>query len=711
MDKNRAYILSQQYLESLISDFTYEDIDLFQRLIAYHSELYYELESPIISDAEYDTLFKKLQELEGIFWVKNKQTIQVWSALKQSTFAKVKHSRPMISLDNTYNSQELRDFDARVKRILARENVILNDLNYALEYKFDGLWIELIYENWKLIQAITRWDGVEGEDITENIKTIENIPKLISYRERLEVRGEVIMPISSFEWLNEKLKNEWKKVFANPRNAASWSVRLKDNSITSERKLIFFAYDIWELESAEKVIRHSDETTNEFDYTWTIQALKSLWFHVTDYLPLLKDIDSVITEIENFWDTKKTLDYEIDGLVVKLNDMSLWSKIGFTAHHPRYAISYKFPAEITTSTLLSVEHQVWRTGTLTPVANLEPINLWGVTVRRATLHNYDEIEKLDVKVGDKVFLKRAWEVIPKIISVAVSCSETGLLWDRSQGIILPPTHCPSCGSEIQKDEDAVRYYCPNTHKCPEQVRQKLIYAVGKQGLNIDGLWSAQVELFYGFRWLLTLADIYRLESRYDEILALPWYKEKSVSNLLKSIEKSKKQPLWRFIVALSIPWVGRQAAKELAKIFHSNDDFLIFPYSKEELESLQDIGIKTAETIYEFFHHPLERERLQDVLQYIEIEFTPSLTSLSMGEKESQALWWKYSWKKMCITGSFDAYSRDDLIEKLEALWGEFVSSVSKKTDYLLSWEKAGSKLKKAQELWIEVLSLEDFFK
>ncbi|MCH8518509.1 NAD-dependent DNA ligase LigA [Candidatus Gracilibacteria bacterium] len=754
MQKDQAYTLSKDYLERDIYGFTHEDIALFQRLLAYHSELYYELESPIISDSEYDRLFKKLQELEKVFGVQNKQTLQVGSQLKVSSFAKVKHSRPMISLDNTYNAEELRDFDARVKKILDKSGSDTDVIDYIIEYKFDGLGIELIYEGGKLIQAITRGDGVEGEDVTENITTIENIPKYIEYRERLEVRGEVIMPISSFERLNTVLKNEGKKVFANPRNAASGSVRLKDTSITAQRKLIFFAYDVGDIMSSKKIIdstqhlpptlsyQEREQAAKDIFYISMIGALKSLGFQVTDYLPYCTNIEDVISEIEHFGDKKQALDFEIDGLVVKINNMPLWREIGFTAHHPRYAISYKFPAEITTTELLSVEHQVGRTGTLTPVANLEPVNLGGVTVRRATLHNYDEIEKLNIKIGDRVFLKRAGEVIPKIIGVAVSSHPNPLHakphpnpllgGEGTSFNIFPPTRCPSCGALIQKDEDAVRYYCPNHHNCPEQVKQKIIYAVGKGGLNIDGLGSAQVELFYNLGWISTLADIYRLDSKRDEILTLPGYKEKSVSNLLSSIEKSKNQALWRFLVALSIPGVGRQAAKELAKIFRFQSDILIFPYSKEELESLQDIGIKTAETIYEFFHHPLERERLEDLLGYIELELIPSLNSLPLGEMKLQntiasfsskgeriqdgglvgeTFYPKYFGKKMCITGSFDGYSRDDFIEILESQGGEFVGSVSKKTDFLLAGEKAGSKLKKAQELGVVVIGLEDFIK
>ena len=696
MDKLKASLLSKEFLIRDTEWFSRSEIELFQRLLTFHSELYYELESPIISDEEYDILFKKLRELEGIFWVKNKQSLQVGSKLKQSSFKKIAHSRPMISLDNTYNSEELRDFDIRVKKNISASS---SDINYVIEYKFDGLGIELIYDDGKLIQGITRGDGVMGEDVTENIKTIENIPKRIRFRERLEVRGEVIMPISSFERLNTSLKNEWKKVFANPRNAASWSVRLKDNSITSERKLIFFAYDVGGLDDAEKIISFT-QSSGWNTYRSMITSLSKLDFEVTDYLPICTSIESVIKEIENFWDTRGKLDFEIDWLVIKVNNMSLWQEIGFTAHHPRYAISYKFPAEITTTELISVEHQVGRTGTLTPVANLEAVNLWGVTVKRATLHNYDEIEKLDIKVGDRVFLKRAWEVIPKIIGVAVSTHQVATK-------ISPPTHCPSCNTNIQKDDDAVRYYCPNHHNCPEQVKQKIIYAVGKGWLNIDGLWNAQIQLFYELWWIRTLGDIYRLSDKYSEILELPWYKEKSVSNLLKSIEASKKQPLWRFLVTLSIPGIWRQAAKELAKIFHSHSDFLIFSHSKEELESLRDIWVRTAEAIYNFFHDPLERERLQDLLQFIELDF-PNIPSLSSWEEVESNI---FSWKKVCITGSFEGYTRDELIEKLETLWGEFVSSVSKKTDYLLAWEKAGSKLLKAKEFWIEILTLEDFLK
>ena len=707
MQQKDIYSISKKYLEQEIGDFQEKELQTFQEIMEFHSELYYEKEAPIISDNEYDMLFNKLKKLEDSFWVESGVTQQVWSAGIRSSFKKVAHTRPMISLDNTYNEEELQSFDTRIKRILKDEG----DIEYTIEYKFDGLWIELIYKKWKFLQAITRGNGIEGEDVTENVRQIQNIPKEIPYAEDIEIRGEVLMPLSSFEKLNREAKENNEKIFANPRNAASGSLRILDTSITKKRDLKFFAYDISDFQEY-----------GEKKYFGMVNSLHKLGFEISSYFQKYTGISGVIWEIASYGEEKQKIDFEIDGLVIKVNNIDLWKIIGYTEHHPRYAIAYKFPAEIQTTKIESIEHSVWRTWTITPVANVEPIVLSGATIRRSTLHNYDEIEKLDIRERDRVFIKRAWEVIPKIISVVKEVR------DGSEKKIEIPKRCPSCGSEIFKDEDKVRYYCKNDISCPAQNREQLAYSVGKGGFNIDGLWERQVEIFLAEWLIVNLVDIFYLKNRREEILDLEWFQELSVNNLLSAIEKVQKIDITTFLRSIGIPGVGKKTAKILGEYItrklqkfpkitlswilslpeekEAAEEVLLFSWreemqrwgiTKEELIELPDIGPEVAQNVIEFF--TTRKEYVSGLLEVLEIHFP---------EKN---IWkdWKYVWKKMCITGSFEWYSRDDLTEILEEKGWEFVWSVSKNTDYLLAGEKAGGKLKKATELGVEILSLDDF--
>jgi DNA ligase (NAD+) len=676
MDRQVLYDISDEFVKKENSTFSQSEIKKLAEIIMLHGKLYYQDENPVVSDSDYDILFKKHE----YFLTKAGKQINIFEksgeTFAQSSFKKVAHSRPMISLDNTYNAADLEDFDTRIKKILKIEHT----LPYTIEFKFDGLGIELVYNDGSLVRAITRGNGVEGEDVTENIKQIKNIPQKINKMWVFEVRGEVVMPISSFERLNKEALDAGEKVFSNPRNAASGSLRVLDTSITKKRDLQYFAYDLSDFSEF-----------SSWAYSIMIEQLESLGFAISSYFPKCQWIGQVISEIDNIWDIKKGIDFEIDGLVVKLNDISLWSDIWSTEHHPRYAIAYKFPAEIVTTQLESVEHSVGRTGTITPVANLEAVNIAWAIIRRATLHNYDEVEKLWVHIWDHVFLKRAGEVIPKIISVASAN------WGKE---IRVPTHCPSCGSSVLKDEEKVRYYCWNAYGCPAQMQEKLAFAVGKQGFNIDWFWEKQAWLFYRLDYITKFGDIFRLRDYKNEILLLEGFKEKSVHNLLEWIESVRKTDIVTFLKALWIPGVGKKTAKTLGKIITSSDnDILAGLWDVEILQELPDIWPEVARSVVEFFTE--QSEIAQDLLREVDIIF-PNTSS-------SQVISWKYAWKKMCITGSFDWYKREGLAEILEQQGWEFMSSVSVKTDYLLAWDKAGSKLKKAQELGVEVLSLEDF--
>ena len=681
---------SEEFLNKKIDLFTKDDVSKLSDLIKYHSDLYYNKENPIISDNEYDILFKKLEKLENKYNIKNKQSDKVWAELQESTFKKVKHSRPMISLDNTYNEEDLTNFEERVFKNI--DNDTSSKVEYTLEFKFDGLWVELIYKKWKLVQAITRWNWVEGEDVTENVMQIKNIPKNIKYKDQLEVRGEVVMPISSFNSINEKAKKEWTKIFSNPRNAASWSLRMKDNRITRDRKLQFFAYDLANFEE----FRIKENKEKYFD---VVKDLEVLGFDISSYFLKLNWIQEVINSINNFWDIKKDIDFEIDWLVLKVNDISLWEQIGWTEHHPKYAISYKFPAEVFTTKILSIDHQVWRTWTITPVANLEPVNMWGAIIRRATLHNYEEVENLDVRIGDSVFIKRAWEVIPKIISVV----KTGERNDLEK--IKIPKNCPSCESKVLKDEWKVRYYCSNDFDCPAKNSEKLAFAVGKQGFNIDWFWERQVEVFLDLWIIHNLVDIFKIEEKKEEILELEWFREKSVNNLIEWVQNAKNIEIATFITALWISWVGKKTAKTLSKLFENKQDLLKLNITLEKLEELSDIWPEIAKNVIDYFNNDAHKRILEELLEILNIKYYENK------EINSNSI---FSWKKVCITWSFiwenwEKVSRDDLIKQLENVWGEFVGSVSKNLDFLLAWEKAGSKLKKAEKLWIQVLNLASF--
>lgn len=678
--------LTKKYLAKNPDELTKNDIKILQEIISYHSDLYYNKENPIISDSEYDLLFKKLTLLEEKFWTNVKQSLKIWADVIQSSFEKVTHSRPMISLDNTYNEDDLIDFDERVKKLSNKKN----EIEYTLEFKFDWLGVELIYKNWKLTQAITRGNWVEWEDVTQNVLQIDNIPKEISYKDHLEVRWEVIMPISIFNKLNEESKKTWDKIFSNPRNAASWSLRLIDNSITKQRNLKFFAYDLANFEEFTK----KENISNYYD---VIIDLEKFGFEISTYFKKLNWIKEVINAIDNFWDLKKNIDFEIDWLVLKVNDISLWEIIWRTEHHPRYAIAYKFPSEIMTTKILSVEHSVWRTWTITPIAHLEPINIWWVIVKRATLHNYEEIENLDIRLWDSVFIKRAWEVIPKIISVIKEVRNDDI---NKSSIILPPEFCPSCFSPVVKDDDKVRYYCTNKITCPAQNYEKMAWSVWKQWFNIDWLWEKQVELFMDKFIIKDLSDIFKLEEKKEEILELEWFQEKSVNNLIESINRAKNLDISRFLTALWINWVGKKTAKTLWKLFNNKNDLLDFNFKTEDLESLEDIWPEIAQNVSNYFLDNWNKILIKKLFDVLNISFPKKeiINSSSI-----------FSWKKMCITWSFENFTREELIKKLEDVWWEFVSSVSKNTDYLLAWEKAWSKLKKAQELWVNIIDLTSF--
>jgi len=678
-----------QFLKKNITELTREDIYELREIIAFHRYQYYELEKPLIADDEFDTLYALLVAGEEKFDMEHDvgSPTQEVHRLEENHFTKAPHRHAMMSLDNTYNADDLLEFEKRIKRILDGDAESSRIIEYIVEYKFDGLGIALTYEGGKLIRALTRGDGIMGEDITLNALQINNIPQYIPTQQDLEVRWEIVMSRASFEKLNEKRLAASEKLFANPRNAASGSLRQLDPIITKERDLLFFAYSCPDLEEGHNTV------TNYFDI---IEELWKYWFQTSQqwqwgglFFEKKQGVQSIIDMIHEMG-KKPVCPFDIDGLVIKVNDLQLWETLGVTAHHPRSAISYKFPAEYARTRIQNILHSVGRTGVITPVAQVEPVNVMGVVVKNATLHNYDEVVKKDLKIGDWVFIHRAWEVIPEIIAPIPE------LRDGSESEIIPPKQCPICQSETYKEWEKIALLCSNP-QCPAREMQWLEWFVSKHWVDIGGFWPKQIELFMELGWVEDAASIYDLCEHREEFLTLEWYKERSVDNLLQAIEDKRTLPVEKLIASLGIPWVGKRTAKLLAPLFQSQDDILVFSKTPEELEIIKDIGPETARSICEYFQtHTLLLQRL---IERIQIVYAPEKNQGSSGTLAG---------KTFCVTGTF-TLSRDEIHAIIEENGGEVRTSVSGNLDYLIAGDNAGSKKEKAQSFGVTVLDWEGF--
>lgn len=709
-----VYEKSNQSLDFGTGAIVENTIDELRQVVRWHNDLYYRHEKPEISDVEYDRLFKLLasaeqQYLHQIRPDSTSPTARIDVALGQQ-FQKGLHKVPMISLDNTYNEEELADFDGRLKRTAGLDAT--TKIAYAMELKFDGLGLSLTYRNGELVRALTRGNGIEGEDVTANALQIRSIPHRISLMEELEIRGEVIMPTRAFEDLNRERLASGEKVFSNPRNAASGSLRQLDVSVTKSRNLWFFAYSVPVFEKTEW--RERVPT-----YTRCLEVLCKNGFSTTPYYKIQPDISAVIAEIRGFAGTKPTFDFDIDGLVIKADSFDLWSAAGSTEHHPRHSTAYKFPATQVRTRILSVEHSVGRTGAVTPVANLEPVNVGGVLVKRATLHNYDEAFAKDIRIGDMIFLRRAGEVIPEVVA-PIPEMRTG-----NETPLLAPSVCPACGTKLIREGADVVWRCPNREDCPAQGARSLEWFVGKNAMDIDGLGKKQLARFRELGWIRDLPSLYRLKNYRDQILALEGYQEKSVENLLLAIEASRKAPVARVLAALGIPGVGKKTGKTLARFFRSKEDFRDFKLTQEQLETVRDIGPETAISVVEFFQQ--NAPMIRDLMTELEPEFSVTSTSwtglapvIPASEPGSSVFAnpsdpsmsfpsGPLSGTTFCITGSFERYSRDQLVELGEKAGGEFRDSVSKKLGFLVVGTDAGSKLKKAEELGVKTVTLPEF--
>ncbi|WP_314340939.1 NAD-dependent DNA ligase LigA, partial [Leptotrichia wadei] len=611
--------------------------------IEYHNNLYYNEDKPLISDMEYDALMRELKQLEQEYpeLLKNEENRESSPTEKiggtaSEKFSKVRHRVPMLSLSNTYNISEIENFDKRVKKIILSENIKNHskELEYILELKLDGLSISLIYENGVLVQAVTRGDGQVGEDVTENIMEIRTIPKKLKKNVSLEVRGEIILPISSFNRINQEREDDGEDVFANPRNAASGTIRQLDKTIVAERGLDCYLYYLVNAEN------YGINTHLE-----SIEYIEKLGFKTTKIFEKYTDFKELEKSIDKWHNDRKKLDYETDGLVIKVNNFALYETLGYTTKSPRWAIAYKFPAEQVKTKLLDVTFQVGRTGVITPVAELEAVNLSGSVVKRASLHNFDEIHRKDIKIGDNVIVEKAAEIIPQVVNVVFD-DRTG-----QEIEIQEPTNCPVCNSELAHEEGLVALKCHNP-LCPEKVKRQIAYFVSRDAMNISGLGDKIVEKFIELGKIKTIVDIYSLEKYREELENLEKMGQKSVDNLINSIESSKNRDFSKVLYALGIPFVGKFNANLLTKTFKNIEK--LKNQSIENLLAVKGIGDKVALAVNTFLNDENNWKIITD-LKNIGLQFAVDETiSEEIADNPIKD-------KNFLATGKLQKYKRNDI--------------------------------------------------
>ena len=650
-----------------------EEIFKLVALLNKYSYDYYVEDNPQISDTEYDTLYKQLEKLEQEypeFILDNSPTQRVGDRVLDE-FEKVIHKVPMLSLSNTFSIEDLRDFDSRISKLSSDDSI-----EYICELKIDGLAISINYENGKLVSAATRGDGMVGENVTENIKTIFSIPKTLKTKKSFEVRGEVYLPKKSFELLNKEREENNEVLFANPRNAAAGSLRQLDSKITAKRRLSAFIYSVV-----------GDENINSQKMALTVAA--DLGLPVNPNFKLCKTIDEVVDYIMYWEEHKQDLPYEIDGIVIKVNSYSLQEEIGSTQKSPRWATAYKFPEEELATKLLDIELSVGRTGIITPVAVLNPINISGSTVSKASLHNKDIIDDLDIHIGDMVVVKKAGEIIPKVVRVVEE-----LRLDNSEKYVMPNI-CPSCESKTFTKEGDPFTRCLNPD-CPEQNIRKIIHFASREALNIEGLGDKVVATLYEKGIIKHTIDLFSLDR--NKLVELERMGDKSVDNLLNAIENSKQSSLDKVIFALGILNVGKKAGKILAEYYKNLTNFS--KATVDELLELPDIGLITAESIVDYLSND---NNLRFINELIEIGMNPQY---EIQDKNTDNI---FSGKTIVLTGKLVELTRNEAKEYLERLGAKVTGSVTSKTDYVIVGEKAGSKLAKAEQLGIQVLSEDEF--
>ncbi len=693
---------TEDFLKSKILHSTL-DIENLRDVLHFHEYRYYVQNNPLISDYEYDTLYKSLEKFEK----ENPNTITVDSPTQRvgaglvKDFPKVQHLVPMLSLENSYNAEDLLDFDRK-----ARELSGLNKIEYCVEPKFDGASISLIYENDLFTKAVTRGDGVVGDDITINAKQIKSIPlsaKFSQYHiQQIEIRGEVLMNKNNFKAYNDTLIEEGFAPLANPRNAAAGSLRIKDTAEVGKRNLEAFLYHVSfftvgssSLAVGKKALNEKQSTINNqpSSHSEMLEMLWQLGFRSPKKeMKIVQGIDEVIKHVAAFESERENLPYEIDGMVIKVNDLQLQDKLGMTSHHPRWAIAFKFKARQATSKLIGVEFQVGRTGAVTPVAKLQPVQVGGVTVSSISIHNQEYIKEKDLMLGDTILIERAGDVIPQIVK-----SFAELRKGDEQRIIFP-TKCPVCNHSLFKTEDEAVWRCTNIN-CEAQVVERIIHFVSKDAMDIRSFGEANVRKFYEMGFLKDVPGIYTLP--FDKIKDIEGFGQKSITNLQAAIQASKTQPLYRIIYGLGIRYVGETTAKTLAKAANHLLDFA--DYTEEQLQQLEDVGIKVAQSIYVFF------KNAENIALIKRLE---ELGIVLKNENKQMVTDGNLQGKTFLFTGTLNKLKRSDAETMVEKNGGKIVSGVSSKLHYLVVGDDAGSKLEKAKKITaIQIISEEDFLK
>lgn len=646
-----------------------------------HNYNYYVLDTPTISDFEFDLKLKQLQELENKhpeFFDENSPTQRVGGSITKN-FQTVKHEHRMYSLDNSYSKEELLDWEKRIQKVLGEV-----PLEYTCELKYDGASISITYENGKLKRAVTRGDGVQGDDVTNNIKTIKAIPLQLkgNFPETFDVRGEIILPFAGFEKMNQELIEIGETPYSNPRNTASGSLKLQDSAEVAKRPLDCLLYFI---------IGNKLPFSSQFE---GLETARKWGFKVPKESKLANSLDEVFQFID-YWDVyRHNLPYETDGVVIKVNSFQYQDELGFTAKSPRWAIAYKFKSEQVSTRLNSISYQVGRTGAITPVANLEPVQLAGTIVKRASLHNADQIEKLDIRIGDTVFVEKGGEIIPKIIAVDLSKRPDNL--EPTTYI----THCPECQSGLVRGESEANHYCPNFYGCPPQIIGRIQHFISRKAMDIEGLGGETVALLYNNNLVHNYADLYEL--KVEHILPLERMAQKSAENLVNGVENSKNIPFERVLYALGIRFVGETVAKKLAKHYKNID--VLSQASMMDLVLVDEIGERIAQSVLEFFENP-ENRLIVDRLKKYGVQFE-TIEIINPNATD------KLAGKTFVVSGVFEQFSRDDLKKSIEDNGGKVGSSISAKTDYVVAGTNMGpAKLEKAVKLNIPIISETDFMK
>ena len=664
-----------------ISEEIKKKIEKLVKELNYHSYRYYVLDSPVISDDEYDKSYRHLKELEEEYhYILPDSPTQRVGAPALEKFDKVKHTEPMLSLDNAFSHAEVREFDKRIKKLLGTED----EVEYTVEPKYDGLAIELTYRNGLLFRASTRGDGYEGEDVTQNIKTIKSVPLKMEGSKipgEIDIRGEVYMDLDEFEKLNKQRERNNEPLFANPRNAAAGSVRQLDPSITTARKLYLACYGIGTVKGIS--FKSQSELTK-----W----LQESRFPTPEKMKVVKGIDKVIGVIKEIEEKRGDFSFETDGAVVKVNDFGLQQRLGVKTREPRWAIAYKFQAHQGTTKIREIHGSVGRTGVITPFAVFEPVRIGGVTVSRSTLHNWDEIERKDIKIGDTVVVERAGDVIPHVIMV-IKEKRTGK--ERNFPI---SEKCPACGSKVVREEGQVAVRCVSLH-CPAQVQEKIIHFASRGGMDIEGLGEKNVELLYSRGLIKHFEDIYKLKK--EELLELPRFAEKSAQNLIGAIEKSKHATLSKFMFAIGILHVGEYAAKVLAKNFRKLED--LYKVTPERIMQIKQMGEKIASSLSMFFNDQKNIDLLNSMVKLGMKITNPDFKSAEKGEMPLEGL-------TFVLTGTMPK-SRKEIEGLIEANGGHASSAISASTSYLVVGEEPGSKLDKAKTLGVKAISYNELLK